>query len=107
MNKEPSFLTHLGEFATLKNAIGSWYHQDAYLDFGTDEEIWSDIFTGHDKEAMSRIQAQLSELLERSDENILLFWNSEAHSHNFINGTEARAFLEAMLSFFRATNATA
>jgi hypothetical protein len=88
MNDEPSYLSHLGEFATLKNAIGSWYHQDAYLDFGTDEEIWADIYSGHEEKSRSRLEAQLSELLSRTDEQVLQVWNSKAHSHT--NGFESK-----------------
>jgi len=100
MNDEPSYLSHLGEFATLKNAIGSWYHQDAYLDFGTDEEIWADIYSGHEEKSRSRLEAQLSELLSRTDEQVLQVWNSKAHSHIYSRGSEARAFLAAMLAYF-------
>lgn len=100
MNDEPSYLAYLGEFATLKNATGAWYHQDAYLDFGTDEEIWADIFSGHNAKIRSRLEAQLSELFSRTDEQVLQVWNSEAHSHVYTRGSEARAFLAAMLAYF-------
>ena len=101
MSTEPNYLAHLGEFATLRNAIGSWYHQDAYLDFSSDEEIWEDIFSGHDEEARSRLEAQLSELLNRSDAQVTGLWNSESHSHSFNDAADLRAFLTAMLAFFR------
>jgi hypothetical protein len=107
MSKEPSYLSHLGEFATLKNAIGSWYHQDAYLDFSTDEEIWADIFSGHDAEARYRLEIQLLELLGKSDETLIELWNSEAHSHSFTCGNEARTFLTDMLAYFKGQSKNA
>ena len=90
------------DFFTLKNAIGSWYHQDAYLDFASDEEIWADIFNGHDPAERSLLASQLAELLQESDNVLLALWSSEAHSHTFTSGDEARTFLGAMHSFFVA-----
>lgn len=101
MSEEPVYLESLGEFATLKNAIGSWFHQDAYLDFEKDEEIWKDIYDGHDEDARLRMINQLTELLRRKDKEILSVWNSESHSHNYSEAIEAREFLGAMLHFFK------
>lgn len=102
MNTEPSYMSSLGEFATLKNAIGCWYHQDAYLDFNTDEDIWADMLSGHDLEARSRLKNQLSEVLRKPDDEILTLWNSEADCHRFSSGAEARSFLASMLAFFES-----
>ena len=41
MRPDPSFLSHLGELATLKNFLGCYYHQDAWEDFDTDAQIWA------------------------------------------------------------------
>ena len=100
MNSEPSYLASLGEFATLKNTIGSWYHQDAYLDFESDEEIWQSIWANSDDSERSRLLAQLASLLSRSDSEVLAVWNSESHAHFYTDAAEAREFLGSMLSFF-------
>jgi|SRR4051812_38551051 len=101
MHSEPGYLASLGEFATLKNTIGSWYHQDAYLDFGTDDDIWRSIWAGHDAAYQGRLVGQLTRLLCRNDTEILGMWNSEAQSHSYTDAKEAREFLGSMLSFFR------
>jgi len=106
MNTEPSYLSARGEFATLRNAIGSWYHQDAYLDFNTDDEIWVDIYAGHDVESRISLVDQLTDLLKRSDKELLALWNSEAHSHSFTVGDEARSFFISMLQFFKGHRLT-
>jgi hypothetical protein len=100
MDSEPSYLASHGEFATLENTIGSWYHQDAYLDFETDADIWNSIWNGHDKAARVRMAGQLRSLLGRDDAGVLSAWNAEAHSHGFTGASEAREFLEAMLASF-------
>jgi hypothetical protein len=86
--KDQAYLAHLGELASLKNAIGSWFHMDAYLDFETDEEI-------------TPVSSQIAGLLERSDGEVLSTWNSEAFSHNFHDAADARAFLQSMLQYLR------
>lgn len=100
MDSEPSYLASLGEFATLKNTIGSWYHQDTYLDFATDAEIWASIWEGHDEANRSRLISQLKGVLGESDAQVLRMWNADAHSHNFVEASDAREFLMAMLAFF-------
>ncbi len=101
MDSEPSYLASLGEFATLKNAIGSWYHQDAYLDFETDADIWASMWAGYDSAAQRRLVDQLEQLLSRSDAEVLSVWNSESHAFRFDDGPEAREFLNSMLASFK------
>ncbi|NZA26247.1 hypothetical protein H0E84_07595 [Luteimonas sp. SJ-92] len=100
MRNDPAYLASLGELATLKNAIGAWFHQDAYLDFASDEDVWDDMFAGHDSEARQLLMAQIAALLQRSDDAIVGLWNSQAHSHTFASGAEARHFFGSMLEYF-------
>lgn len=99
--KDPAYLAHLGEFASLKNAIGSWFHMDAYLDFETDEEIWAEMLALMPDEEITLVSSQIAGLLERSDGEVLSTWNSEAFSHNFHDAADARAFLQSMLQYLR------
>lgn len=99
--KDPAYLAHLGEFASLKNAIGSWFHMDAYLDFETDEKIWAEMLALMPDEEITLVTSQLAGLLERSDDEVLSTWNNEAFSHNFVNAEDARAFLQRMLEHLR------
>ncbi len=101
MDSEPSYLASLGEFATLKNTIGSWYHQDAYLDYATDAEIWASIWEGHDEAYRNCLISQLKALLDGSDADVLKVWNEAAHSHSFTEAPDAREFLMAMLGFLQ------
>ncbi len=100
MKPKPAYLASLGEFATLKNTIGSWFHQDAYVDFETDRDIWRSIWSCSNEDAQVRLIGQLAELLKRNDDEVLRVWAAEAHSHSFFSGAEAREFLAAMLAFF-------
>jgi hypothetical protein len=100
MNRNSTYPSLLGEFAALKNVVGGWFHQDAYLDAGSDEEIWADILALHDTQERKLLISQLAALLQQSDNFIVSFWNSIAHSHSFANGDEARRFLGSMLSYF-------
>lgn len=76
------------------------YHQDTYLDFATDAEIWASIWEGHDEANRSRLISQLKGVLGESDAQVLRMWNADAHSHNFVEASDAREFLMAMLAFF-------
>lgn len=100
MDSEPAYLASRGELATLKNAIGSWYHQDAYLDFNADTEIWRAVWASSDEAGQRRLVDQLSELLGRSDDEVLTGWNGESHAFRFDDAREAREFLESMLASF-------
>jgi hypothetical protein len=102
MDSEPSDLASRGEPATLRNAIEAWYHQDAYLDFETDAEIWDSIWDGHDEAARGRLVSQLDGLLGRSDAEVLRIWNAESHAFRFAEGLEARDFLDSMLASFKS-----
>jgi len=101
MKRDASRLDHKGEYATLKNALGSWFHQDALLDFETDEDIWADIIRAHDAGEQELLVEQLTALLERDDATIREVWEREAHSHSFETAQELREYLQAMLSVFR------
>ena len=100
MDSEPSYLASHGELATLKNAIGSWYHQDAYLDFSEDVEIWASMWAASDSAGRRRLVSQLEQLLSRSDAEVLSLWNGESHAIRFDDGLEAREFLDSMLASF-------
>ena len=99
--KDPAYLAHLGEFASLKNAIGSWFHMDAYLDFETNEEIWAEMLALMPDEEITLVTSQLAGLLERSDDEVVSTWNNEAFSHNFHDAADTRAFLQSMLQHLR------
>jgi len=101
MDSEPSYLASYGELATLKNAIGCWYHQDAYLDFNEDAEIWASMWAGYDGAGQRRLVNQLEQLLSRSDAEVLSVWNAESHAFRFDDGAEAREFLDSMLASFK------
>jgi len=101
MDSEPAYLASRGEFATLKNAIGSWYHQDAYLDFSADNEIWRAMWAGSDEAGQRRLVDQLCELLSRGDDEVLTVWNGESHAFRFDDASEAREFLDSMLASFK------
>lgn len=94
--KDASYLQHLGEFATLKNAIGGWFHQDAFLDFGSDDEIFEDIGKSHDAEVVALLVEQLSSLLEREDDIVRAVWDENSHSHSFHQVRELREYLISM-----------
>ena len=101
MDSEPRYLASLGEFATLKNAIGSWYHQDAYLDLHADADIWASMWAGYDAAGRRRLVDQLEKLLSRSDTEVLSVSNGESHAFRFDDGPEAREFLDSMLAAFK------
>ena len=101
MKRDAPHLDHKGEYATLKNALGSWFHKDAFLDFETDEEIWAAIIRSHGAGEQVLLVEQLTALLERDDATIRKVWDAEAHSHSFETAQELREYLQAMHSVFR------
>jgi hypothetical protein len=47
MSEDPDYLADLGELATLKNAIGGYFHQDAGLDYDSFDDAWRACATEH------------------------------------------------------------
>jgi hypothetical protein len=67
MDEDPSYLSHLGELGTLKNAIACWFYQGA-LDGGADlSAVFADIRASHDPGSLALLAAQLRQLLERPE----------------------------------------
>lgn len=98
MAEDPRYLEHLGELATLKNAIACWYHQDAFADFKSHEEIWQDIRQSHDSDSLELLLVQAKALLMRADWQIADVWNSQS-SFGFTKGADARRFLGCFIEF--------
>jgi len=98
MTRDPRHLVGLGELATLKNAIASWYHQDAFIDCGSHEEIWQDIRRSHDQESLRLLIAQIEMLLKQTDGEINAFWGCQS-AYGFANETETRGILGQLSKF--------
>ena len=60
MRSDPSYLSHFGKLATLKNFLRSYYHEDAWEDFDTDAEIWAAYRSETASDEIARIVEQLT-----------------------------------------------
>lgn len=102
MDSEPSYLAHLGEIATLKNAIGSGYHQDAHLNFNADAEIFTSMWAGYEGAERRQLVDQPEQLLHRSDADVLAVWNGESHALRVDDRLEVRKFLASRMAVFKS-----
>jgi hypothetical protein len=111
MSADPSYLSHLGELATLKNFLGCYYHEDAWEDFDTDAEIRAAYRSSASDDELVRLAEQLQLLLARSDEEVHTFFRDNVHGLYFVEPSHTRAWLESLLQYLRgprpdATNTT-
>ena len=61
--REPGYLEPLGEMATLKNAVGGHFHQDAGLEHSSYDQAWRAIAAGHRGEDRSRLLSQFDQFV--------------------------------------------
>ena len=72
MEKDPVYLRHLGELATLRNFLGSYY-QTVWEDFESDEKVWNDYAKGAAPQTIYRLVEQIDTLLKRPAKGIERF----------------------------------
>ena len=104
MLPDPSFLSHLGELATLKHFLGCYYHQDAWEDFHTDAEIWAAYRGEASQDELARITEQLHALLARSDDDVHTFFRANADGLYFVDPPDTRAWLLRLLEYFQTSD---
>src|SRR5947208_1641154 len=73
MAKDPTYLRHLGAFATLRNFLGGHYYQTVWEDFSSDEELWHDYAQRTDPQTIDRLLEQTETLLKQPPEAIAHF----------------------------------
>ena len=96
MDEDPSYLSHLGQLATLKNAIACWFYQGA-LDSGSHlPEIFAEIRASHDPQSLRLLAAQLRQVLASPDSEMESLWAAQS-GYGFQNSGGARAFFRLFL----------
>ena len=96
MDEDPSYLSHLGELATLKNAVACWFYQGA-LDSGSGlSEIFADIRAEHDPESLRLLAAQLRLVLARPESEMESLWAAQS-GYGFLTPGGAREFFRLFL----------
>ena len=99
MRPDPSYLSHLGELATLKNFLGCYYHEDAWEDFDTDTEIWAFYRGETQPDELARLAEQLQALLARSDDEVHIFFREHVGGLYFVEPPDTRAWLQRLLEY--------
>ena len=75
MAKDPDYLSHLGELATLKNAISSSFHQDALVIHENMDAVVRDFWTGYDEGSALLLENQIETALQQGNEVIQELWD--------------------------------
>jgi len=104
MHPEPAYLRHLGEMATLKNFLGSWYYQDAWDEYRVDEERWCAFRQSASADELVRLREQVEYLLARSTDEVHHFIQTNADALYFEKPQQSRDWLEDFRSWMRETD---
>lgn len=99
MNLDPSYLSHLGEFGTLKNALSSYFNQDWMCDADSEEGIWRLIVRDSNSEELQRLITQIETLLGRSDDEVQQVFYAAADGLPVQEPAGTRRFLEVFQTF--------
>jgi hypothetical protein len=102
--KDPSYLRHLGDLATLKNFIGGYYYQTVWEDFASHEAIWNLYIHETEQDGLQVLVEQIETLLHEEPRIIFQVLEREIglggvyfnHSH------EAIAWLEQCQAYMQA-----
>ena len=70
MEKDPIYLRHLGELATINNFLAGYYYQTIWEDFSSDEEVWNNYAKRTDTQTIHRLMEQIDILLKQPAETI-------------------------------------
>jgi hypothetical protein len=100
MIRDPEYLDHLGELATLKNAIACYFHADAGLEFRDVEAAWKACLRSHGYPERELVVSQIGEVLKLSDHEILVFWRRWADWGFLPDAAAVRAGLERARDLF-------
>jgi hypothetical protein len=88
----------MSQFATLKQALSNWYHQDAFVNFSSHNEIWCDLRDSYAPDSRKRLAAEIRKLLERSDSEIVALWNAST-DYRFAQNVQIRHFLAELAAY--------
>lgn len=99
MHPEPAYLRHLGEMATLKSFLGSWYHQDAWNEYRVDEERWRAFRESTSADELVRLREQVECLAARGIDAVQHFIQTNADALYFEEPQKSRDWLEDFRSW--------
>ena len=99
MQPDPPYLSHFGEFATLKNTLASYFSQDWSLDSDSEEGVWRLIVRENPPDELARLVEQIGALLTRSDEEVQTVFHVAADGLSYPSASDTRQFLEVFSSF--------
>jgi hypothetical protein len=68
MTKDPDYLSHLGELATLKNALACSFHQDAFVIHENMDALVRDFWAGYDQQSALLLETQLKSAIKQGNE---------------------------------------
>jgi hypothetical protein len=93
------------QLPNLKRLLGNYYHQDAWVDFSSDEEIWSDFLKHEPSKTAAFLLVELGQLLGRGSVGVRGFIRSNADALGFRQSSRyvtwanrLKAWLEAEMS---------
>jgi hypothetical protein len=107
MHPEPEYLRHLGDMTTLKDFLGSWYHQDAWDEYRVDEERWQAFRKSSSPEELVRVREQVERLAARNTDEVHHFIQTNADALHFEEPQSSRDWLEDFKSWLRETDENA
>ena len=101
MNPDPSYLSQLGEFGTLKNTLSCYFNQDWMCDADSEEGIWRLIVRDSHSEELQRLIDQIEALLSCSDVEVQQVFYEAADGLTVQEPPDTRRFLEVFQSYIR------
>ena len=99
MHPDPTYLSHFGEFATLKNTLAGYFNLDWSVDSESEEEVCRMIVRENPREDLERLVEQIEALLGRSDDEVQRVVYEAADGLPIQEPQETRRFLEVFHVF--------
>lgn len=99
MSRDPAYLAHPGEFATLKNAIACSFHQDAFVIHNNMDTLVRDFWLDQGAESATLLRYQPQAMLQCGNERMQVLWDQHS-DWNTGSSDDTRKIFEALLAAY-------
>jgi hypothetical protein len=91
------------QFPNLSNLLSCWYHQDVWIEFETDVQVWSAAFEGMGPRQFQALTSEIEALISLGSVASHEYIQANAEALYTDNPFNSVAWLEALLGWLRST----
>ena len=94
------------DFPTLRDFLGCYYHQDAWIDHASHEEIWAEYLLHAQPRLRQQLQTEVAALLERDTAAIRKYVQKHADALMFRKSREYRTWADRFATWLMSQSSS-